>query len=323
MDRQTGRIRNHVILPSSLKILFLFLDGIGLGESNPEINPFTRANMPTLQFLLGGQALVRDTAPFEGDHATLLAIDPNLGVEGLPQSATGQGVLLTGINIPAMLGYHYGPKPNPDVAKYLNGKTIFSKTVNADKKTALLSAYPPRYFEGINSGKHLYSAIPLALTNAGVPLFTRDDYYEGRALSADFTGMGWRKFLHLPDAPIYEPEEAGKKLAELASQYDLSFFEYWASDYAGHKQDMYSAVHQLETFDAVLKGLLENGQDEERLILLTSDHGNMEDLSTRRHTAANVPLLLLGDNIHRREFQKGVHDLTGIAPAISKFLQIN
>ena len=283
-----------------MKILFLFLDGIGLGESNPEINPFTRANMPTLQFLLGGQALVRDTAPFEGDHATLLAIDPNLGVEGLPQSATGQGVLLTGINIPAMLGYHYGPKPNPDVAKYLNGKTIFSKTVNADKKTALLSAYPPRYFEGINSGKHLYSAIPLALTNAGVPLFTRDDYYEGRALSADFTGKGWRKFLHLPDAPIYEPEEAGKKLAELASQYDLSFFEYWASDYAGHKQDMYSAVHQLETFDAVLKGLLENGQDEERLILLTSDHGNMEDLSTRRHTAADVPMLLFGDKSDRK-----------------------
>ncbi|MDO9303513.1 MAG: hypothetical protein Q7T89_19140 [Anaerolineales bacterium] len=306
-----------------MKLLFLFLDGIGLGENDSEKNPFARARMPYLQSLLGGQTLIRETAPFEGDHATLLSVDPNLGVNGLPQSATGQAVLLTGINIPAKLGYHYGPKPNPAVAQYLNGKTIFSKTVKAGKKTALLSAYPPRYFAGINSGKHLYSAIPLALTNAGGSLFTKDDYYAGKALSADFTGQGWRKFLNLHDAPIYEPEEAGKKLAELASQYDFSLFEYWASDYAGHKQDMDSAVRQLERFDDVLKGLLETwGKSDWQsdLLLLTSDHGNMEDLSTRRHTAANVPLLLFGNKTHRQEFQKDIHDLTGIAPAIVKIL---
>jgi hypothetical protein len=305
-----------------MKTLFLFLDGIGLGENDPEKNPFAHAKMPYLQSLLGGQTLIHETAPFEGELATLLSVDPNLGVEGLPQSATGQAVLLTGINIPAELGYHYGPKPNPEVAKYLDGKTIFSKTVKAGKKTALLSAYPPRYFAGINSGKHLYSAIPLALTNAGLPLFTKDDYQAGNALSADFTGKGWREFLHLPDAPIYEPEEAGKKLAELASQYDFSLFEYWATDYAGHKQNMDSAVGQLERFDSVLKGLLETWIAEDGIILLTSDHGNMEDLSTRRHTAANVPLLLFGDKIHRREFQKDIHDLTGIAPSIAKFLDL-
>ena len=305
-----------------MNILFLFLDGIGLGDNDPEKNPFARANMPYLQSLLGGQTLIRETAPFEGDLATLLSIDPNLGVDGLPQSATGQAVLLTGINIPAELGYHYGPTPNPEVAQYLDGKTIFSKTIKAGKKTALLSAYPPRYFAGINSGKHLYSAIPLALTNAGVPLFTQDDYYAGRALSADFTGKGWRKFLDLPDAPIYEPEEAGTKLAELASQYDFSLFEYWASDYAGHKQDMDSAVRQLERFDDVLKGLLGSSGYKPDLLLITSDHGNMEDLSTRRHTAANVPLLLFGDKSQRREFQKDIHDLTGIAPAIMKILDL-
>jgi 2,3-bisphosphoglycerate-independent phosphoglycerate mutase len=306
-----------------LKILFLFLDGIGLGKNDPEKNPFARARMPYLQSLLGGQTLIHETAPFEGDRATLLSVDPNLGVDGLPQSATGQAVLLTGINIPAELGYHYGPKPNPAVAQYLDGKTIFSKMVKAGKKTALLSAYPPRYFEGINSGKHLYSAIPLALTNAGLSLFTKDDYYAGNALAADFTGKGWREFLHLPNAPIYEPEEAGKKLAEIARQYDFSLFEYWATDYAGHKQDMESAVHQLENFDDVIKGLLETWQVEDGLILLTSDHGNMEDLSTRRHTAANVPLLLFGNKNRRREFQEDIHNLTGIALAISKFLEIS
>jgi hypothetical protein len=304
-----------------VNILFLFLDGIGLGDNNPEINPFARADMPYLQSLLGGRKLTRESAPFEGDLATLLSIDPNLGVDGLPQSATGQAVLLTGINIPAELGYHYGPKPNPDVAKYLDGKTVFSKVVKAGKKTALLSAYPPRYFAGINSGKHLYSSIPLAFTNAGLSLFTKDDYYAGNALAADFTGQGWHDFLHLRDAPIYSPEEAGQKVAEIASKYDFSLFEYWASDYAGHKQDMDSAVRQLKNFDDVLKGLLETWRHDDGIILLTSDHGNMEDLSTRRHTAADVPLLLFGDKSLRHEFEN-IHDLTGIAPAIARILDL-
>jgi len=305
-----------------MKLLFLFLDGIGLGENDLEKNPFARAKMPTLRSLLGGQTLLRQSAPFEGESATLLAVDPNLGVQGIPQSATGQSVLLTGINIPAELGYHYGPKPNPEVAQYLDGKTIFSKTIKAGKKAALLNAYPPRYFDGIDSGKRLYSAIPQAVTNAGLSLFTQDDFFSGRALSADFTGRGWREFMKMDNSPLFEPEEAGNKLAELASLFDLSFFEYWASDYAGHKQDMDWAMRQLENFDSVLKGLLDVWNGEEGLILLTSDHGNMEDLSTRRHTDAHVPLLLFGDKNKRREFQKDIRDLTGIAPAILRILEI-
>lgn len=305
-----------------MKILFLFLDGIGLGEDNPDINPFLRANMPHLESLLGGKKMTKSAAPFESESVSLKAVDPNLGVKGLPQSATGQAVLVTGINIPAELGYHYGPKPNPEVAKYLNGQTIFSRTVSAGKKAALLNAYPPRYFDGIDSGKRLYSSIPLALTNAGIPLFTDKDYYAGDALAADFTGEGWRTFLSFNDAPVFEPEIAGSKLGELAKRYDFSFFEYWASDYAGHKQDMPWAIKQLETFDGVLKGLLANWRGEDGLILLTSDHGNMEDLGTRKHTPAHVPLLLFGDKTKRDAFAD-VSDLTGIAPAIGRLLLLN
>lgn len=304
-----------------MKILFLFLDGIGLGSDDPEINPFARANMPTLESLMGGKKLTESAAPFESEFISLQAIDPNLGVKGLPQSATGQAVLLTGINIPAELGYHYGPKPNPEVARYLDGGTLFSKVIHAGKKTALLNAYPPRYFDGIDSGKRLYSSIPLALTNAGIPLFTHEDYFAGRALSADFTGAGWRQFLGYPTAPMFEPEIAGEKLAGLAQNFDFSFFEYWASDYAGHKQDMASAIHQLEIFDGVLKGLLANWDRANDLILLTSDHGNMEDLSTRKHTAANVPLLLFGDQLKRDAFTD-VSNLSRVAPAIGRLLQV-
>jgi hypothetical protein len=297
-----------------MRVLFIFLDGIGLGENNPETNPFARAKMPNLNALLEGRSLLKDSAPFVGERATLLAIDPAVGVDGLPQSATGQAILLTGKNISAEIGYHYGPKPNPVVAAYLNGGTLFSRFVEAGKKTTLLNAYPPRYFDGIDSGKRLYSSIPLAVTNAGIELFRHEDLFAGRALSADFTGEGWRTMLGFPDSPVMNPREAGRKLASLAMEYDFSLFEYWASDYAGHKQQMETAVGLMETFDGVLGGLLE--MMNELLVVVTSDHGNMEDVSTRKHTDADVPALVIGEKSAREEFTRDMRDLTHIAPAI-------
>jgi hypothetical protein len=301
-----------------MRVLFIFLDGVGLGVDDPNINPFARLEMPFLQSLLGGNKLLAKSAPYVGERATLLPLDAALGVNGLPQSATGQAVLLTGINVPQEIGEHYGPKPNPAVAKYLLNGNLFSQVIKAGKTAALLNAYPPRYFDGVDSGKRLYSAIPLAVTSAGLNLFDKDDYYAGRALSADFIGEGWRGMLGFLDAPAYQPREAGNKLAELANQYDFSFFEYWASDYAGHKQDMNWAIEQFKTFDNVLSSLLDHWDDENGLILITSDHGNMEDLSTRRHTDAKVPGLLIGSSEARSKFGSGLSDLTGIYQRILK-----
>ena len=309
-----------------MPLLFLFLDGIGLGANDPKTNPFVLAEMPTLRTLLGNQSLIADTAPYHGERATLLALDANLGVDGRPQSATGQATLLTGINVPKEIGYHYGPKPNADVRRFLTkrenglGETIFSWICAKNKRAALLSAYPDGYFKGIESGKRMYSAIPLAVTQAGFPLFTAEDLYAERALAADFTGEGWREMLKDEKAPLYTPQEAGAKLAELASQYDFSFFEYWASDYAGHKQDMDWAVSQLETFDGVLAGLLDTMPDD-LLALVTSDHGNMENLGTRRHTGVAVPCLLLGKEEIRKKFVgEGLGNLADITPAIKNIL---
>jgi hypothetical protein len=297
------------------KVLFIFLDGIGLGPDDPDTNPLARARMPFLESLLGGHKLTASAAPYESDKVSLLALDAGLGVDGLPQSATGQAVLMTGRNIPAELGYHYGPKPNPEVAEYLkNGNTLFSWLRAEDKKTALLNAFPPGYFSGVESGKRLYSSIPLAVTSAGYPLFTQEDLFSGQALSADFTGHGWRSMLKIADAPVMSALEAGEKLAHLAQGYDFSLFEYWASDYAGHKQNMDWAVEQLEVFDGVLEGLVENWHMDDDLILITSDHGNMEDLSTRRHTDAKVPGLVIGGK--HRHFAVGLTKLTDIAPRI-------
>jgi hypothetical protein len=315
-----------------MKCLFIFLDGVGLGVNDPLINPFASARLPILESLLGGRPFVLESLPvpdnphqnyylpLESERATLVALDAGLGVAGLPQSATGQAVLLTGINIPKEIGYHYGPKPNQAVAEFLRNGNLFSALKERGKQAALINAYPPRYFQGIDSGRRMFSSIPLAVASAGIPLKTQDDLFAGKALSADFTGQGWRDRLELPETPLLTPYQAGERMAALAAGYDLSFFEYWLSDYAGHGQDMAAACNLLETFDQVLGGLLGAWDDDQGLILITSDHGNLEDLSTRRHTANPVPALIIGAEAYRQRFIVGLHDLTDITPAILDFL---
>jgi len=285
----------------SRHLLFLFLDGIGLGDDNPEFNPFARAHMPNLQSILGGKRLL-GTEPVETPRATLLPLDACLGVAGLPQSASGQAVLLTGKNVPEMIGYHYGPKPDAIIAEYLRNGNLFNTLTGKGRQAALLNAYPPRYFAAIQSGRRLYSSIPLAVTSAGIPLKTADDLYRGEAISADLTAEGWHTHIGLPDTPRLSPYQAGERLAYLAKEYDFSLFEYWLSDYAGHGQDMEAACALLTTFDQALGGLLDDWDDRNDLILLTSDHGNLEDLSTRRHTSNPVPALLIGGEELRARF---------------------
>ncbi len=309
-----------------MRLLFLFLDGLGLGADDAQANPLAQAQMPHLQSLLQGQRLIHSSRlPMETERASLLALDACLGVPGLPQSATGQAALLTGRNIPALLGMHDGPKPNPQVSAFLRQGTLFSSLHAAGKTAALLNAFPPGYFSALDSGRRLPGAMAMAVRLAGIPLKTQADLFAGQAISADFTAQGWRDHLGISATPLLTPAQAGQRLASLASQLDFALFEYWPSDIAGHHQDLPAAISLLETFDGVLGGLLAAWDDANGLILLTSDHGNLEELNTRRHTTNPVPLLLIGAPEKRRAFlsrlqdgkpAQSMPDLTGVAPAI-------
>jgi hypothetical protein len=302
------------------RLLVLFLDGVGLGDDDAVRNPFVSARMPTLRQLLDGRRLVRSTAPFEGRSATLLALDPCLGVEGPPQSASGQATILTGRNVPAEIGSHYGPKPNPPIADILGEDNLFRRVLARGGTAALLNAYPPRYFQAIRSRRRLYSAIPLAADAAGLHLMTAEDLQAGQALSADFTGEGWAAQPDFPPAPVLTPAEAGRALARLSGLYDLTWFDYWPTDYAGHRGTLRVAVDLLHTFDGVLGGLVEDWSGRQDLILLTSDHGNLEDLGVRGHTRNPVPALLIGPAPLRQDFASGLRDLTHIVSAVMRLL---
>lgn len=303
-----------------MKILFIFLDGIGLGPDDPLVNPFARAEMPFTRDLLDGKALTMDAVPINNMHASLLALDSCLGVDGLPQSATGQASLMTGRNIPAEIGYHYGPKPDKAVAAKLKQNNLFHRLLSGGKQVTFLNAYPPGYFDGIRSGYRLMAAIPLAVSSSGIELKSIEDLQNGRAISADFTGLGWQEHLGIKDIPVISVEQAGARMAKLAQEVDFALFEYWLSDYAGHNQNMDSATNQLYAFDHVLAALVETWNKNMGLIVITSDHGNMEDLSTRKHTKNPVPGLIIGEFKLRERFTSGMTDITHFTPAILKFL---
>jgi hypothetical protein len=299
-------------------ILFFFLDGIGLGDDDLATNPFARADLKTLQGLLDGKKLLRDTPEYDNGRALFFPTDANMGVSGPPQSASGQAAILTGLNVPQLIGGHWGPKPNEAVKEILQRENVFKSLAAQNKAAVLINAYPQRYFDAINRGKRMYSAIPMAVAAANIPLMTADDLRAGRAFSADFTGEGWRTELKYEDTPLYSLVEAGKRLAQQAQTRPFTFFENWVTDVVGHRGTIDEAVKTLERFDTVLGSVLENWNDEEGLVIITSDHGNLEDFKHTHHTQNKVPTFVIGR--HRARFGDGPRDLTLFAPAILSFL---
>jgi hypothetical protein len=288
-----------------------FMDGVGLSGPDEAANPFSHAAMPALTGLLGDGWQFALDEPVVAPRATLVPTDATLGMDGRPQSATGQATILTGRNVPQLVGEHYGPKPNPAVAEIIQQGTLFSEVTQTGGDAALLSPYPQGYFDAIDSGRRLLSAVPLAATSAGVPLKTADDLRRGQAISPDFTNQGWREHLGYDDVPLLSLDEAGARLAELAQAYEFSFFEHWPSDQSGHRGSLAEAAAHLERIDTFVGGLLAAWNDADGLLIMTSDHGNIEAKDHRQHTRNPVPTILVGRDQARLAGE--IHDLTDIA----------
>ena len=305
---------------SSRFVHLFFLDGVGLGDDDPTTNPFVTAQLPYLTDLLGEKWYVRGRGRLATSRASLIPTDANLGLPGRPQSATGQATILSGRNIPQLIGEHYGPKPNPAVAAQIRQGTLFHEVVQAGGQCALLTPYPQGYFDGIHSGKRLYSSVPLAATDAGLALMTADDLRQGRAISPDFTAQAWQDFLGYQDIPILTLLEAGAKLAQLAQMYDFSFFEHWPTDRTGHKGSFSEAVHHLEMVDTAIGGLLSAWDETNGLLIITSDHGNIEAKNHRQHTDNPVPTILFGYN--QAQWAEQIQTLSDIAPVVRQALSL-
>lgn len=296
------------------RAIFLFLDGVGLGADDPAVNPLAARAYPTLARLLAGHAPVAATGRLSTADAEFVPVDACMGVAGRPQSATGQAAILTGINAAQRLGEHYGPRPDDRVRAVVDEGNLFARLRTMGRTGCLCNAYPERFFAAVARGKRLLSVNPYAAQQAGQPLPTYEDLMAGRALSADFTSAGWRGELGYTNAPLYTPQEAGRKLAELASGYAFTFFEHWQTDVFGHNKEVERAIANFVVIDGVLAGLLDAVDLNETLILIGSDHGNVEDCSHPRHTRNPALGMLLGAG--RKAYAPRLRSLTDFAPII-------
>ena len=300
------------------RVIFIFLDGVGLGPDDESVNPLARDSYATLADLLDGRRPVAETGRLSTLQAELIPTDACLGIAGRPQSATGQATILTGINASQRLGEHYGPRPDARVRDVIDEGSLFRRLRERSRSGFFVNAYPQGYFDAVNRGKRRLSAVPYAATVGGQALLTHRDLIDGRGLAADFTNLGWRDQLGYEDVPIFSPEEGGRQLWTIAQDHDFIFFEHWMTDLLGHRGQLQGAVETLQTFDGFLGGLMDAADLDETLIIVSSDHGNVEDCSHRKHTENPALTLLLGAG--RKAYASRVSSLVDFVPIIEDVL---
>ena len=150
-----------------------------------------------------------------------------------------------------------------------------------------------------------------ALANGGV-LSTFADVEAGQAATFDLTGDAIRSF-GFP-APRPTLVEAGRALVAGMRLADASLYETILLDKAGHARDTPWARREIVKLDRLLVAVFTEIDCERELVVVSSDHGNAEDLSTRSHTRALVPLLAFG--VGAADFVRGARTLTDLAPRL-------
>ncbi|MFZ5443264.1 MAG: metalloenzyme [Myxococcota bacterium] len=282
-----------------MRVAILFTDGVGVGPREPATNPLAAGDYLLSQFDDGsGTALPHGGARHD--------VDTTFGVPGRPQSATNQTAIFTTRPAPQLLGRHVLGYPTRELQALLAEHSIVRTLVTRGRTATFANAYPVDYLdalglarragepEGLQFSERLRrklkpSASTLAMSSAQVPLRTLADARRDEGLTHDIDGStaGRRRL----DVPSRTPAEAAEIFWNLAA--DFTLFEHYLADEAGHLQDRAAAIRALETFDAFARAVLARRPPDAH-VLVCSDHGNVEDLSSRSHTLNDVAVLSFG-----------------------------
>ncbi len=283
--------------------IFIFVDGLGLGDPDSTANPLRDPELSILaNFLPRGWKPPEDGGrppelpPVERlrplpHRGAAVATDASLGLPGFPQSATGQTTLLTGVNAALVIDRHLYGYPSPSLRRLLEQHSILRRIHAAGQRPVFLNAFRPRFFE---LGDAVWDK-PMSATswaNKGLPFLGIEDLRAGRAVYQDITHDSLRE--RGIDIEVREPEEAGAILARESAGYDFVLFEFFQTDKAGHQMDAEKARYELRKLERFLDGTLAGLDLESTTVVLTSDHGNIEDLSSKSHTCNPVPTFVFG-----------------------------
>jgi len=290
------------------RICFVFVDGIGLAPAAPA-NPFSAGTMAGLENKIGEPILSGLSVRRPGCLAR--GIDATMGVPGLPQSATGQTALFTGINAARLCDGHMPAFPGKTLTAAINEDNILKRAALAGIPVTFANAYSQNYFDEVAADARAPSATTLSVMAAGIPFRMLEDLVAGRAVYWDITGAMIETRTGREDVPQTEPEEAARHLADLARDHGLVLYETFMTDMLGHKGRVAEARDFLVILDRFLAVLADAVVADGGTLVVTSDHGNIEDCATRAHTTNPVPLIVMGPQSDMFAGVRSIMDVPG------------
>ena len=291
--------------------LVIFLDGVGIGKSNPSINPFFKYGFKAFSQVFDSIPHL-ENQKISKDGKFIFPSDPLMGISDLPLSGTGQTSIFCGLNASRVLGKHFGPFPHSMLIPIIREQNIFKCFKRKKKKVAFANAYPKVFFDYIESGKKRLSVTSLSCQLSDVKLKTATDLRSGNALSADIDNDFWVKKLDY-NLPVIKPETGARRLIKLAAEHHFTLFEYFLTDHLGHGRNIENLEDRLNVLDDFLLFLLENLPDNFTL-LICSDHGNIEDISIKTHTLN--PSLTISAGKYAERLKDRITNLSHIKDAI-------
>ncbi len=239
------------------------------------------------------------------------AIDACLGVDGLPQSATGQATMFTGVNCSKAMGKHCEGFPGPSLRKIIEENNLFLQLRKRDKRVKFADAYLVESPEELVSRRYKSVTTVMALTTPEV-ITTADDLMEDRALMQDLTRETIQD--RYPDIRVIPPQRAADHLFALARDYDFTLYEFFQTDVSGHSMDYQRACAVLRTYDRFLAALVRLTEAAGITLVMTADHGNIECMEDRGHTRNPVPFIAFGP--HEKEVREKVESLQDVTNAV-------
>lgn len=201
-------------------VVLFFIDGLGIGKKE-EANPLfaIKENLAPLAVFQGE----RQKIFLDG---IMIPTDACLGVEGRPQSASGQTTIYTGVNAPKYIGHHKQGFPNEKLKEIISEKSIFLQLKQKGiKPNIFANTYTPQFFKRTPRWK---STTTCAVEAADMRLCKLPDLIGRKSLYHDFTN----KYLieNGFDVPLFTARDAAKILADLSRRNRFTLYEHFITE---------------------------------------------------------------------------------------------
>ena len=188
------------------RTLFILVDGLGLGSRDPQINPIYSGACPNL-----ADVLVNHAVP----------VDAGMGIPGIPQSATGQTAIFTGVNAAAAVGRHVEGFPGPSLRDIIRKNNLYDKLAVLGYSSTFANAYYVSDMAEVESRK-LQSVTTVSALKAFGRVRDRRMMEDHQAVYQDLTRESLRARGY--EGPLWTPAQSARDLLAIAAGHDFTVF---------------------------------------------------------------------------------------------------